>query len=79
MLEKFYFESFLIAFSALVGAIFSYVFIKIIEVSGMSVQMKIFILAILFLITIALIMLILWGVISLLGIIHLRKQKNNLK
>lgn len=68
MLEKFYFESFLIAFSAFIGALFSYIFNWAIEKSGMDRTRKIvFLIASLF-VTILAVGLVLWLVISFIGI-----------
>ncbi|MCK9544607.1 MAG: hypothetical protein M0R03_21510 [Novosphingobium sp.] len=68
MLEKFYFESFLIAFSALIGALFSYVFSWAIERSGMDKPRKIVFLIVTFFITILIVGLVLWAVISFIGL-----------
>jgi len=68
MLEKFYFESFLIAFSALIGALFSYVFGWAIEKSGMNGIRKFIFLIIMFILTIVLVALVLFSVIYAIGL-----------
>lgn len=68
MLEKFYFESFLIAFSALIGALFSYVFGWTIEKSGMNGIRKFIFLIIMFILTIILVALVLFSIIYAIGL-----------
>jgi hypothetical protein len=67
MLEKFYFECFLIAFSALIGALFSCLFGWTIKESKMDRTRKFVFIGALFLLTIFVVGLVLFLVISLIG------------
>ena len=67
MLEKFYFEIFLIAFSALIGAIFSFAFNWLITKSGLDPTRKLVAIISLFFIMIIAIGIVLWLLISIIG------------
>lgn len=68
MLEKFYFETFLITFSALIGALFSYLLGWIIKESKMNGTRKFIFIIFMFLATIFVVGLVLFLVISFIGL-----------
>jgi len=68
MLEKFYFETFLIAFSAFVGALVSSLINWTIHKSGLDKKRKIVFVISIFIITLILVGIILFFVIYLIGI-----------
>jgi hypothetical protein len=70
MLEKFYFESFLIAFSAFVGAIFSHVVSEIMKKPKIALRCKIGFIAISLLVAFVFVISVLWVAISVIGIIN---------
>jgi len=70
MLEKFYFESFLIAFSAFIGAFLSYFVYWIMEKSNLNFSRKLIYLILIFILTLLLIIIILFGVIYLIGLLN---------
>lgn len=74
MLEKFYFESFLIAFSAFIGAFLSYLVYWTIEKSNMDGSRKLIFLVVMFILTILLVTAILFGFIYLIGLLHRNKN-----
>ncbi len=68
MLEIFYFETFLIAFSALIGALFSYLLGWIIKESKLDGTRKFIFIIIMFLATIIVVGIVLFIVIFLIGL-----------
>jgi len=68
MLEKFYFESFLISFSAFCGAIISYFLNWIIDKSKMSLVRKIIVLIVILFFSILSILFILFVIIYIIGL-----------
>ena len=68
MLEKFYFESFLIAFSALVGALFSYLFGWTIDKSGLDKTRKLVFVISMFVVTLIFVGIILGVIIYFIGL-----------